>query len=212
MHQAIAKPSPRPRRRNRLRWRRAASSVRFPGQYYDVETGLNYNGRRDYESSTGRYIESDPIGIDGGPSTYAYAEANPLLLSDPFGLATYIEFPPDKEGDMKNALQEAINKLLECKDKFFCLKDDQTQTIIRKLNSARFVYRPGLEDCGETGRFPGARTIKVSPNAFNFGKCCDLSSTLAHEANHLGRPGANGSESASQELEKRCFNCPRPQR
>ena len=60
--------------------------LRFPGQYFDAETGLHYNYFRDYDPSTGRYIESDPIGLDGGLNTYLYAESNPLLLVDPYGL------------------------------------------------------------------------------------------------------------------------------
>ena len=39
------------------------SNLRFPGQYYDAETELNYNYMRDYNPVIGRYIESDPIGI-----------------------------------------------------------------------------------------------------------------------------------------------------
>ena len=39
--------------------------LRFPGQYYDSETGLHYNYRRYYNPSTGRYITSDPIGVLG---------------------------------------------------------------------------------------------------------------------------------------------------
>jgi RHS repeat-associated protein len=63
-----------------------AMNLRFPGQYYDAETGLHYNYFRDYDPVTGRYVESDPIGLDGGVSTYGYVDANPAIYRDPFGL------------------------------------------------------------------------------------------------------------------------------
>ena len=60
-------------------------ALRFPGQYYDAETGTHYNYMRDYDPSVGRYSESDPMGIWGGLNTYAYVENDPLDLFDPRG-------------------------------------------------------------------------------------------------------------------------------
>lgn len=62
-------------------------NIRMPGQYEDTETGIHYNYFRNYDPATGRYTTSDPIGLDGGKNTYLYASANPLLRTDPLGLA-----------------------------------------------------------------------------------------------------------------------------
>jgi RHS repeat-associated protein len=61
--------------------------LRLPGQRYDAETALHYNYYRDYDSSLGRYAESDPIGLAGGLNTYAYVTGYPLAYSDERGLA-----------------------------------------------------------------------------------------------------------------------------
>ena len=61
-------------------------NLRYPGQYYDKESGLNYNYFRSYDPKTGRYSQSDPIGLDGGWNKFVYAENNPLMFTDPEGL------------------------------------------------------------------------------------------------------------------------------
>ena len=61
-------------------------NIRLPGQYYNEESGLHYNYFRDYDPGTGRYIESDPIGLDGGLNTFSYALNRPGRFVDPLGL------------------------------------------------------------------------------------------------------------------------------
>ena len=90
----------------------ATQNLRLPGQYFDVESGWNHNGFRDYAPQLGRYIEPDPLGMQGsarfynpqtgkllsgdplgfggsGTNLYDYVEDNPINLTDPMGLTTY---------------------------------------------------------------------------------------------------------------------------
>jgi len=61
--------------------------LRFPGQYYDRESGLFYNHHRDYDPKLGRYIQSDPIGLNGGINRYAYVGNDPVNYIDRTGLS-----------------------------------------------------------------------------------------------------------------------------
>jgi RHS repeat-associated protein len=62
-------------------------NLRFPGQYYQAETGLNYNWYRDYDPLVGKYIEPDPIGLAGGLNRFAYVGSNPIAFTDSYGLS-----------------------------------------------------------------------------------------------------------------------------
>ena len=97
--------------------------ARFPGQYTDDATGLHYNYFRDYDPSIGRYIQSDPIGLNGGVNTYGYVGGNPLTYYDPFGLVEWTGTISIKQVGVKVkgigfTLHESISILLhsECID------------------------------------------------------------------------------------------------
>jgi RHS repeat-associated protein len=68
----------------------ASLDLRFPGQWFQLETGLHYNWHRHYDPTTGRYTQPDPLGLaallSDGPSVYAYAGQSPLMWTDPEGL------------------------------------------------------------------------------------------------------------------------------
>jgi len=61
-------------------------NFRYPGQYYDEETGLSYNYFRYYNSQTGRYLSPDPLELKYFMNIYTYAGNNSLTRSDPYGL------------------------------------------------------------------------------------------------------------------------------
>lgn len=64
------------------------NNLRFPGQYYDAETGLYYNYFRDYNPNIGRYVQADPIGLRGGINLFAYTKNNPIKFTDSTGLTS----------------------------------------------------------------------------------------------------------------------------
>jgi RHS repeat-associated protein len=70
------------------------NNLRFPGQYFDAEAGMHYNYFRDYNPAIGRYIEGDPIGLEGGINPFIYTWNNPINLEDLFGLEGAPPKPP----------------------------------------------------------------------------------------------------------------------
>lgn len=65
----------------------ASLDYRFPGQWFQLESGLHYNWHRYYDATTGRYLQPDPLGMPDGPSRWAYVRNSPLIGVDPEGLA-----------------------------------------------------------------------------------------------------------------------------
>jgi RHS repeat-associated protein len=66
--------------------------LRYPGQVFDEETGLSYNLHRYYDVAAGRYIQADPIGLEGGWNRFGYVVGNPLGFTDQKGLNSLQNF------------------------------------------------------------------------------------------------------------------------
>jgi len=81
-------------------------NLRFPGQQYDRETGTHYNYFRDYEAQTGRYVQSDPIGLRGGSNAFGYLSGDPVNSFDAFGLKKGIKSGQDGKGREDKAYEE----------------------------------------------------------------------------------------------------------
>jgi RHS repeat-associated protein len=79
----------------------------FPGQSRTL-ADLYYNRYRDYDPTTGRYIQADPIGLEGGGNSYLYAEANPIRFTDPLGLQTSFDHNLDR--DVRDLVEHRISE------------------------------------------------------------------------------------------------------
>lgn len=203
---------------------RVVFHLRFPGQQYEAESGLHYNYFRDYEAGTGRYVESDPIGLMGGVGTFIYAFGRPVHSFDPNGL-TSVQFnypnthPPGAFCSIHDAVSDARERLRECSecdkwsDQLNLSKEDQT-----KLDAAlasMIVYLPAAPDSERTRvacmtALRSSNLVYVPIRAFDSKSCpCGLASMFAHEATHLalGDVYTGQFEARPYGVECLCFGC-----
>ncbi|MFE7803223.1 putative T7SS-secreted protein [Streptomyces sp. NPDC057430] len=127
-------------------WARDSSTytpLRFPGQYYDPESGLHYNHFRHYDPETGRYTSPDPLGLAPAPNPVAYVD-NPCTGSDPLGLMP------------KYTKEEKAQKAREDAHK-------TTDEVIQRAQDGRF--RKGGDYHGDTRHgFSDERVLEILKN------------------------------------------------
>ncbi|WP_343791699.1 RHS repeat-associated core domain-containing protein, partial [Dokdonella soli] len=208
-------------------------NLRFPGQYFDAETGLHYNYKRDYESATGRYTESDPLGLDGGISTYGYASSQPLGKIDPSGM---LSFGPTcsatKRIQIAVALIDMGAELLKnacgssggsggggsCSSGH-CMPCEQARKILEWYLTTATIDCNLSFACGLTAPHLSTTNMSLSGSYISTGRpegCGCLSSTLLHEALHINHEIAgthsddDGAEENNTRREtKKCISCAR---
>jgi RHS repeat-associated protein len=170
------------------------NNLRFPGQYFDQETNLHYNYFRDYDPSTGRYVESDPIGLDGGINTYNYAASSPLNNFDAdgrkplsgmvcgiaaLGYGGYASYQRISDGARAAQLQTTIIKLnnellnleLDQLNPDKCLPDAFKKHLEQLIQQALSDAQAEFDNLSEKLKKDGLVTI---PNALIAGAVCTI--------------------------------------
>ena len=175
--------------------------LRLPGQFHDKETGLYYNAARDYDPSGGRYIESDPVGLKAGLSTYAYGLSNPLVEIDPFGLDVIVTYFPGFPGHIGIGIDTSQTvglypvlqtvSMMTCSTVAGVVARDQTLQMPKHLAAARSLAiktEPGQDELMQNyiNRLQGS----ASP-AYNL--CVDQCQSFVHAvltAGGVARPAS----------------------
>ncbi|EFF49457.1 RhsD protein [Xanthomonas citri pv. aurantifolii str. ICPB 10535] len=193
--------------------------MRFPGQRFDAASGLNQNYFRDYEAATGRYGQSDPIGLKGGTSTYSYVAANPINSLDRNGLLGTPGPGYRFENHKELARAEAIAKLQRCNVEDcdpgnpYKITESQKAEVISKVMFATIYRDNSVGTCGYANPNLDPNAIGIGNAIFSGAGCCSMASVIAHEAVHLvlGSPLSlslqQNYEGVARYLQQKCFGC-----
>jgi RHS repeat-associated protein len=148
----------------------ALPTNRFPGQWFQSESGLHQNWMRDYDPTTGRYLQADPLGLVDGASVYGYVKQNPMRFIDPRG--EFIWLIPIIAGILLDAVVSELEQLCSCED-----SNGYTYTI----TGAGYASTGPFGEKGRTGIAGGGKS----------GSRTSFLSMLIHKASD-GRPGPVG--------------------
>ncbi|MFE2260333.1 putative T7SS-secreted protein [Streptomyces griseosporeus] len=160
--------------------------LRFPGQYFDPETGLHYNYFRHYDPETGRYLTTDVLGLAPAPNPATYVR-NPHSFSDPLGLAPCPRSSTE-EREARGVRQSEVERTLENSlDKETYLRDVAEKYGINLRGSGqdiKVVYDPDLRPgvLGVTRGEEGGRVIRIGPSGII--DDATAANTIAHELSH----------------------------
>ncbi|MFH8338670.1 putative T7SS-secreted protein [Streptomyces sp. AM6-12] len=160
--------------------------LRFPGQYYDPETGLHYNYFRHYDPETARYLTSDPLGLAPAPNPVVYV-GNPHAWSDPLGLSP-CKAANSGEREARGVAQGGVERTLDNSlDKDTYLQDVAKKYGINLRGSGQqisVIYDPDLNPgtLGVTRGAEGGRVIRVGPDGII--DDTTAANTIAHELAH----------------------------
>jgi hypothetical protein len=178
---------------------------------------------RDYEATTGRYIESDPIGLDGGLNTYQSVDSRPLSRIDPRGT---LSFGPScstiQRIQVSLALTDMAAELLKnsCDNTCttgHCMPCDKAKKIIDWYLTTATVNCSESSRCGNTAPNINTTNVGLLGSYISTGKpegCGCLSSTLLHEALHIrhaldGNYNVDTDERPTRDETKKCIGCAR---
>jgi len=200
-------------------------NLRFAGQYFDNETGTHYNINRDYNPVTGRYIQSDPIGLDGGFSTFVYVNGNPVMLVDLEGLFGGTAEASEPRAEEEKSYEELVKQIW--RDIKYCNKvpsdiRNLIGTIVRIVYSDSFYhnghyvrgitakYHEGITSSQNTATIYIMRTV-FEEKPFNYTtKKNRLVFTTFHELQHNRRtnygPRNTHPESFNKEYRRQANN------